>query len=230
MKAEWLADVLRSAGLTVHEVPGWRARGKELRTIHGVVAHHTATSARWNDSAVVDLLVKGRPDVPGPLSQLGLRRDGSYDLIAAGRSNHNGYGQWGNDSIGIEAYNDGIGEPWPAVQIDAYERGVAAILRHLGLSADKVLGHRETDPKRKIDPAGIDMPSFRSRVATLIDRGTDHPPPSEEDTMTPEQDQMLRRLIASNTRIEADLRALKAAVQKDYEAQLVDIAEQREKT
>src|SRR5690606_11664261 len=118
-------------------------------TPQGVVCHHTATSSAWQDGHVAALLRDGRRDLAGPLSQLGLERDGTFVVIAAGRANHNGYGTWGNDSIGIEAYNSGLGEPWPAVQLDAYQRGVAAILAHLGLDVSCCKAHRETDPKRK---------------------------------------------------------------------------------
>jgi hypothetical protein len=126
------------------------------------------------------LLRDGRSDLPGPLSQLGLERDGTYAVIAAGRCNHNGYGQWGNDSIGIEAYNTGTGEPWPVVQLEAYDRGTAAICRALGVPATQVKGHRETDPGRKIDPTGIDMDAARSRVARLLSTQP-QPAPDEED-------------------------------------------------
>jgi hypothetical protein len=177
MRVPWLADVLRGAGLTVHESAGWRGRGKELAEVNGVVAHHTATGPNVKNSTVVALLIQGRPDLAGPLCQLGLRRDGSFDLIADGKGNHNGFGEWANQSIGIEAYNDGIGEPWPSVQIDAYQRGCAAICDHLGLPASKVKGHKETDPGRKIDPAGIDMGGFRLGVASLMNPATPTPPP-----------------------------------------------------
>ncbi|HEX2578680.1 MAG TPA: N-acetylmuramoyl-L-alanine amidase [Aquihabitans sp.] len=168
MRALWLPGVLRDAGLTVVEHAGWRTRGSELRAIHGVVCHHTATSARTSDSAVARLLIVGRADLKGPLCQLGLRRSGVFDVITSGRGSHNGFGRWGNDSIGIEAYNDGVGEPWRPVQVDAYQRGCAAICRHLRLSASFVQGHKETDPRRKIDPAGIDMHAFRARVTDLL--------------------------------------------------------------
>jgi len=62
------------------------------------------------------ILRDGRRDLPGPLAQLGLRRDGTFVTVAGGRANHNGYGRWGNNSIGVEAYNDGVGEPWPTAQ------------------------------------------------------------------------------------------------------------------
>lgn len=169
MRATWLADVLRAEGLRVLETPGWRNR--ETRpgfNPEGLICHHTATGPAWENQAVRNLLRDGRSDLSGPLSQLGLERDGLFVCIAAGRCNHNGFGRWGNDSIGIEAYNNGTGEPWPAVQLDAYQRGAAAICRHLGWSQFRVLAHRESDPGRKIDPTGIDMDAFRRAVAALL--------------------------------------------------------------
>lgn len=140
-----------------------------MRDIKGVVWHHTATGPQVSDAQVDSLLRNGRSDLPGPLSQLGLRRDGTFVVVAAGRCNHNGYGLWGNDSIGIEAYNSGLGEPWPAAQLNAYHLGTAAICRHLRLDpATQVKGHRETDPRRKIDPTGIDMDAARRRIAELL--------------------------------------------------------------
>lgn len=167
----WLPGVLRAAGLDVAELPGCATRTTRSSglSVLGVVGHHTATSTRWLDGHVAALLRDGRRDLAGPLAQLGLERDGTFAVIALGRCNHNGYGKWGNDSIGIEAYNDGVGEPWPLAQVDAYVRGVAAILAHLGLSADHFLGHRETDPGRKIDPAGLDMADLRRTIAALME-------------------------------------------------------------
>lgn len=184
MRLTWLADVLRAAGLTVHEHDGWQSRGKELRAVEAIVCHHTASGPRTSDAANVRILTHGRSDLPGPLAQLGLRRDGSFDVIAAGKCNHNGYGTHGNQTIGIEAYNDGVGEPWPKVQADAYQRACAAIADRLSLPTSRVLGHKETDPKRKIDPAGIDMDGFRAGVAALRANPNAGPPapPSEEDT------------------------------------------------
>ena len=40
-----LADAVRSSGLTVVEVPGWKTRGHgPMSDVLGIVAHHTATS------------------------------------------------------------------------------------------------------------------------------------------------------------------------------------------
>lgn len=179
----WIPDVLREAGLDVYEMPGCATRGRSDITVKGVVGHHTATSKAWMDGHVAALLRDGRRDLAGPLSQLGLERDGTFVVIALGRANHNGYGLWGNSSIGIEAYNSGVGEPWPAVQIDAYQRGVAALLRHEGLSSAHFKGHRETDPKRKPDPAGIDLDAFRRVVDQHLSPTPpiSNPQPDEDD-------------------------------------------------
>ncbi len=120
-------------------------------------------------------LIEGRSDLPGPLSQLGLARDGTYYVIAAGRCNHagGGEGDWrrvdGNSHyIGIEAENRGsASDPWPEVQMDAYQRGAAAILKHVGANVSRCCAHREYAPSRKPDPS-FDMPSFRQKVAAIM--------------------------------------------------------------
>ena len=122
-------------------------------------------------------LIQGRSDLPGPLAQLGLGRDGTYFVIAAGRCNHAGKGAWkgvttGNSSfIGIEAENTGLSDdsPWPQVQIDAYQRGVAAILKRIGQPADFCAGHKEfaLPAGRKTDP-DFDMIPFRAAVAAIL--------------------------------------------------------------
>ena len=188
MRAPWLADVLHDARLPIVPVDGWQGRGYALQTILGIVAHDTVTPKSTPDGSVAKLLRDGRPDLNGPLAQLGLDRQGRYWLIADGKCNHNGYGMWGNQSIGIEAFNDGKGEPWPTVQLDNWQRGCAAILHHLGLNEGHVLAHRETDPRRKVDPVGVDMDAFRRRVHTLLT--------PQEDDLTPEQDARLKKIEA----------------------------------
>lgn len=182
-RAIWLAAVLRRAGLHVIEMDGWQTR--ETRAgfdPRGIVWHHTATPRSASDLAVRRLLRDGRPDLKGPLCQLGLERDGTYVVVAAGRANHAGYGTpWGNDSIGIEAYNNGRGEPWPQVQMDAYDVGTAALLTALGLDASRVKAHREVDPTRKIDPLNVDMGAARRRIAVLLN--TQPTPIGEDDRM-----------------------------------------------
>lgn len=176
MRIGWLGSVLHDAHLQVVPMDGWQTRGGPLTSIQGVVCHDTVTGTNWADEDVAGLLVHGRPDLAGPLAQLGLDRQGRFWLVAAGRCNHNGYGTWGNQSIGIEAFNDAK-ESWPAVQVDAWQRGCAAILRHLGLGADRVKGHKETDPHRKVDPSNLSMNVFRQAVARLIIAPPSQPAP-----------------------------------------------------
>jgi N-acetyl-anhydromuramyl-L-alanine amidase AmpD len=106
-----------------------------------------------------------------------LGRDGTYAVVAAGRAWHAGAGAWkgvvqGNaQMIGIEAENQGNGhDPWPYAQLDAYHRGVAAILKHIGAPAEMCCAHKEyaLPQGRKSDPAGIDMDDFRQAVAALM--------------------------------------------------------------
>ncbi len=187
----WLPQVLEAAGLKVATVNGWDQRGVgDMGPVLGAMCHHTAGSRSGNMPSLTTL-VSGRHDLPGPLAQLGLGRDGTYYVIAAGRCNHAGTGQWqgissGNSNfIGIEVENAGTTDDlaWPAVQLNACRRGVAAILSHVGRGVEYCVGHKEYAlPKgRKIDPL-LDMDEFRSSVAALLNGGA-HPPvliPSKE--------------------------------------------------
>src|SRR5579875_566646 len=172
----WLADVLRDANLPVVEQFGWQNRGRaDMHSPVGVICHHTAGPLAGNAPSLHTVL-HGRPDLPGPLAQLLLARDGTYHVIAAGTANHAGAGSWqgnthGNSQfIGIEAENTGhttgrLADPWPLVQMNAYSWGVAAILRRIGAGASMCCGHREYAlPKgRKPDPT-FDMDQFRLDV------------------------------------------------------------------
>jgi peptidoglycan hydrolase-like protein with peptidoglycan-binding domain len=175
----WLPEVLMNAGLKVAESPGWQDRGHgDMGEVKGILCHHTATPGKNSGNMpTLKTLINGRPDLSGPLSQLGLGRDGTYYIIAAGKCNHAGGGKWqgiatGNSNfIGIEAENTGGHDdtPWPTVQVDAYHRGVAAILKHIGKGAEFCAGHKEyaLPPGRKSDP-DFDMNAFRSAVSDIL--------------------------------------------------------------
>jgi peptidoglycan hydrolase-like protein with peptidoglycan-binding domain len=173
----WLPQVLKDAGLKVAPVDGWenRGRGDVGRTV-GVLCHHTAGPRNGNMPSL-NTLLQGRSDLPGPLAQLGLGRDGTYYVIAAGRCNHAGAGSWkgfstGNTNfIGIEAENTGLSNdfPWPSIQVDAYARGVAAILKHIGQGADFCAGHKEYAlPSGRKDDPDFDMNALRSTAAAIL--------------------------------------------------------------
>lgn len=175
----WLPDVLQRAGLKISEVADWRTRGRaEMGRVRGVMVHHTVGAATGNMPSL-NVLMQGRVDLKGPLAQLGLGRDGTFYIIAAGRANHAGAGEWqgittGNSSfIGIEAENSGtVNDVWPDVQMDALRRGVAAILQHIGADSSMVCGHKEyaLPTGRKPDPLW-EMAPFRESVAALMATG-----------------------------------------------------------
>lgn len=167
MRLSWLADALRAEGLEVIELDGWQTRGGPLTKVEGVVCHGTITPASTPDANVARLLRDGHSTLAGPLSQIGLDRQGRVWLVAAGRCNHNGFGEWGNQAVGIEAFHDGK-EQWSGVQLRAWEKTCAAICRRLSLPCERVKGHKETDPKRKVDPGGLNMDHFRQNIAGLL--------------------------------------------------------------
>ena len=209
-----LADVVRDAGLDVAEVPGWQTRMRGGTGGHAtggyvgnpthVMVHHTASS--WPTIQDVQYLATGHQYAP--VSNLHLARDGLVTVIAAGATNTNGAGgpvdgcpkdSMNSRAIGIEAGNNGTGEPWPAVQQNVYVRLCAALCMAYRIPVSRVLAHFEWAPTRKIDPAGPsvwanmsdqymrwNMEDFRESVAA---RMTTQPP--EDDDMrtldTPER-------------------------------------------
>lgn len=181
----WLEEVLTRAGLRTSPIEGWENRGRsDMGRVFGVICHHTAGS-RDKNMPSLKVILNGRPGIPGPLANLGLARDGTWIIIAAGRANHAGKGQFkdpitgriivnGNSNfIGIEAENTGLANdrPWPDAQVDSYQRGVAAILNHVRQSHQFCIGHREWAPRRKSDPEfgnGLNMDEFRRRVTAFM--------------------------------------------------------------
>lgn len=170
-----LAAVVRAGGLKVTEVPGWQTRGhRPFTEVRGVVCHHTAGAATGNYPSLA-IVRDGRSDLPGPLAQLGLARDGSVLVIASGVAFHAGEGDWsnvpanqGNDYlIGIEAESTGTGD-WTTAQRRAYPKLCAALCKGYGIQPRNVIGHKEYAPSRKIDPVGIDMDRLRSRVREIL--------------------------------------------------------------
>jgi len=171
-----LADILRDAGLTVIEVDGWKTRGHGgMTSVKGILVHHTAGPAT-GDFPSLRIVRDGRTDLPGPLSQLGLGRSGTWYVIAAGRSYHAGKtiddSLFGNyNAIGIEA--EGTGTPrdetghayWPEVQWQSYVRGVQALQAAYDVPTERVLGHKEAAVPlgRKPDP-NFSMNEFRTAL------------------------------------------------------------------
>src|SRR5690606_1972392 len=170
-----LASVLRKAGLKVVEVSGWKTRGHGgMNKPKGIIWHHTATSAKASGNyPSLDIVKSGRSDLKGPLANLGLGRDGTWYVIAAGQAWHAGSGFYpglaGNiNTIGIEAEHPGTsGHPWPLKQLALYRRRSAALAKHYGILVSKFICHKEWTP-RTIDPYGLNMSVERSHVANYM--------------------------------------------------------------
>jgi N-acetyl-anhydromuramyl-L-alanine amidase AmpD len=176
----WLAEVLRDEGLHPVEFPGWRTRGHgDFKDIRGVMVHHTGS-----DTASAASIAHGRPDLPGPLSQLHIARSGVVTIVALGVAWHAGVGMYpwlptnmGNwHTIGIECANSGTSPSaahrtnWPDAQYNALVRTCAAINRRLGQSSARTVGHKEYAGRAqgKWDPGAIDMDILRRDIQARI--------------------------------------------------------------
>lgn len=93
-----LADVARKYGLQVIEEPGWDTRGflhQDLQGYGGHLVHHTASnraSYLYNAWPSGNILVNGRSDLPGPLCNASIDRNGVIRIVATGVANHAGTG------------------------------------------------------------------------------------------------------------------------------------------
>ena len=104
-------------------------------------------------------------------------------------------------AIGIEAANNGLGEPWPAAQQDCYVQLCSELTIAYGIGMGQIHAHFEYAPSRKIDPAGESryakgadkwaMPAF---VADVAAGGhvpiPPEPEPEPEPTPPPEETDM----------------------------------------
>lgn len=205
-----MADVIRAAGLAVVETDDWRYRARGSGGYDGdrpwaVMWHHTASQTSAEND--VNYIVYGCPDAP--VANLYLARDGVVWVCAGGATNTNGKGgpvtvsrgtvpvdRMNEYAVSIEMANSGVGEPWPAVQIDAAFRVSLALTDWLGLSPTDALQHVDWSPGRKIDPATADavQGDWRPRSinssgswniedvhAELLRRHTTQPPPAKDD-------------------------------------------------
>ena len=197
-----LADILRGDGLPVREINGWKIRGHgSMGDVYGVLCHHTAGPAVGNYPSET-VVVQGRPGLQGPLANLGLARNGTWIVVAAGQAWHAGTGSapWcpantGNTHlIGVEAESCGIRDDWTDAQRGSYPRGVAALLRYYRLPAARAIGHKEWAPGRKVDPAFWDMAQFRAAVASWL---TPAPPPAPPAAPRLVEDEVLILLCES---------------------------------
>ena len=194
LSADILVRILKAEGLTVREYKSWRTHNRnhmgDWSPINGVMTHHTVTGPKVD---VVALCYNGHANLPGPLCQGVITKDGTVWLTSSGRANHAGLGDGdvleavkaedfgdyppkcneadtdGNTHFyGFECENLGDGkDPWPAKQYVAMVRANAAICRYYRWTAKSCIGHKEWQPG-KVDPRGIDMKKMRSDIAACL--------------------------------------------------------------
>ncbi|HEY9353704.1 MAG TPA: N-acetylmuramoyl-L-alanine amidase [Nocardioides sp.] len=207
LTATQMVTILRTEGLTVHEVRDWRTHNRNHKgawgPVNGVMIHHTVTKGTANTVAIC---YDGYTGLPGPLCHGVIDKAGHVHLVGNGRANHAGSGDGdvltavinetalpadnetdtdGNRHFyGFECENLGDGQdPWPAAQLEAIERVSAAICRHHGWGAGSVIGHLEWQPG-KSDPRGFTMQTMRGRVAARLDGNQQQ---EEDVALTPDE-------------------------------------------
>jgi len=177
----WLEEVLAPwLGDKLFAMADWKQYGHgDYKDIWGVMVHHTGNARETAQS-----ILRGRPDLPGPLSNLHIGPDGKVTIVAGGVCWHAGTGSYpgipNNNAnfhlIGIEcAWPSNVyltpatqhQERWPDPQIISMRDTVAAILNKLGFGSDRVIAHKEWAGRAqgKWDPGNLDMNWFRSEVA-----------------------------------------------------------------
>lgn len=179
------ADVLRRAGVTVIEHPGWQTRGQNDGGYNprGLMLHHDGSPFGDSPGALEwmlnqfgyleDGVIKGRHGG----AQDWIDYYGHWHIIAAGRCWHAGIGPgWGPfppDDGNTYAYaietDHTEGEPWRPAQLSALRRGVPALFVRYGWDPLRALcGHKEYAPGRKPDPDPMDMNAFRADIKQLM--------------------------------------------------------------
>lgn len=186
-----LAKIARATGCDVVEVPGWETRGHApMGTVKTIVCHHTAGPKTGNYPSL-GTVRDGRPGLPGPLAQYGIGRDGTIYVIAAGLAYHAGAvraDRFRNVyAIGIEAENTGLGEEWPAAQLDAYVKLCAALVAAFSLDVTDVAAHKEicAPPGRKPDAAFINPAITMAQFRGYVRKGYYLEPPKPKPTPAP---------------------------------------------
>lgn len=190
----WLADEYRKAGLKVVEVFGWENRGRPASTGNfnpqgPTTDHHTgSTTSASKTMPTLRTLIQGRPDLPGPLSQVGIGYDGTVYVIAAGRANHAGrvgksgaagmpLGADGNAlAIGQEVDTNGT-QAMPKAQRDALATVNAVNIRHYKRGTSYIHRHKDISGTGKWDLGSRTTSQLRLDAAAEVKRLSTPPPP-----------------------------------------------------
>jgi hypothetical protein len=195
----WLEDVLRPAlGDRLKTLPGWKGSGHgDFKDIRGVMVHHTGNSRESAES-----IRNGRPDLPGPLSNLHIAPDGTVTIVAVGVCWHAGEGSYpwlptdmaNFHTIGIEcawpdirpngSYN--AAQRWPDPQIISIRDTCAALCLKLGVGAERVIRHQDWAgaSQGKWDAGNMSTAWLQGEVAKDM-RGEFDPKPNVPPTPQP---------------------------------------------
>lgn len=201
----------KNFGISYTIEPGAYERGHgDLNGVKFIVIHHTAGG---NDSGDIRIVRDGRSDLPGPLSQIVLKRSGQPHIIAVGVSwqaygtiNFKGVpaGSGNYWSLGIEGVSNGYND-WTAEQRREYPRIVAALLKDMGLPSDAWIFHRDYQPGEKIDPAGFTKEWFASEVNKYYNGGGSVAPVKGDIAIKRDQSPWLgKKLIAEEEWVTPD--------------------------
>ena len=227
------AVLLRAEGLVVVESDGWKTRARNSGGFAspplGIQWHHTASDTTPEN----DIAWQTTGSDDAPIGNATIMRDGSIWMVAAGAANTAGKGgpvemsrgtvplDTGNSTTWAwEVANNGVGEPWPQVQIDAYFLATIVMNERFGNRPDDLfthaLGAGDGWTDRKIDPARADavqgpwkprsinssgtwsMADIRTEIIRRANGATPEPEPEpEDDEMTDEQMNELADLVAT---------------------------------
>lgn len=196
-----LADLLDRFG--VPDLVDARVDGHGATNFVGVMVHHTG-----GRSPMLHTCQVGRPDLAGPIANINIARTGTVGVVTDGKAWHAGKGSsvvladvradrpvtrdakvrgLGDDTdgnpyfVGIEVDNDGLGEPYPAVQIEALVAVGAALCDAFGWAPARVIHHRQWTARKPDMSYHGDLPALVA--ARLNHAPAPAPAPSEEDDM-----------------------------------------------
>lgn len=216
MTATQVVAQLKKWQIKFVEIPGWATHNRNAKgawgPVNGFIWHHTGADVTDAKTYAASTLYKGLADLPGPLCQFSIGKDGTVYLVGWGRANHAGGGDpavlahvqaedytgqlkptRGNSNgvdgnshfYGVEIQYSGSHRMADA-QYAAARRLSAAILDFHGWTERSVIGHGEWSSD-KWDPGYapgkiMSMPTVRTDVKATLAAG---PKPAPAPTPTP---------------------------------------------
>lgn len=177
----WLRVVeIAEVDNNVHQGDTWKRRGHDYaRAPVNVTWHHTASGGSQIGILRFELY---KYSVPGNNSNVG--RDGTVYLLAAGSAATNGsvtqrqfsrgVGGTNGTSFTIEIHNDGVGQSYPSVQLDAVFALNQTVNRLCGNQVTDLATHHELAPGRKMDPARASVVQGLWQPRSVNSSGTWH--------------------------------------------------------